>query len=117
MSDYISREAATGEPSDYVKRSDVIKMFTPQYAPALLDEVTKSMINRVPAADVRAVVHGEWIEKEIIRKPVIDDWQSARCSVCGRYHTTPYLYNFTEYPFCPRCGADMKGNENECADT
>ena len=55
---------------------------------------------------------GEWLERDVIDEPKgkhITQWQSARCSVCGRYHTTPYLYSFTHYNFCPNCGADMRG--------
>ena len=54
---------------------------------------------------------GEWLERDVIDEPKgkhITQWQSARCSVCGRYHTTPYLYSFTHYNFCPNCGADMR---------
>ena len=57
--------------------------------------------------------NGEWIEKEVMHKDeahdVIDEWQSARCSVCGKYHTTPYMYYFDEHRYCPNCGADMRG--------
>lgn len=52
---------------------------------------------------------GEWEEKEIFHngdeEPIIKEWQSAICSVCGKYHTTPYMYYFDEYNFCPNCGA------------
>lgn len=55
---------------------------------------------------------GEWTEFEIIHKEeaskAIEAWQSAKCSKCGRYHTTPYLYCFTYYTYCPHCGADMR---------
>ena len=53
---------------------------------------------------------GKWIEREVIcgNPNVIEDWQSAKCSVCGRYHTTPYMYYFSDYNFCPNCGADMR---------
>lgn len=36
-------------------------------------------------------------------------FQSAKCSICGKYHTTPYLHNLVYFPFCPNCGADMRG--------
>lgn len=54
---------------------------------------------------------GEWLEKEVIDDPkakYITQWQSARCSICKHYHTTPYLYYFNVYNFCPNCGAKMK---------
>lgn len=54
---------------------------------------------------------GEWTEKEVMvdEEENITEWQSARCSVCGRYHTTPYMYYFDNFNFCPNCGADMRG--------
>lgn len=61
---------------------------------------------------VQPVVHGEWIEKETFHDEnadVISEWQSARCSVCNKYYTTPYLYCFTDYEYCPHCGARMDG--------
>lgn len=55
---------------------------------------------------------GEWKEREVHNEKVIEEWQSARCSVCGKYHTTPYLYYFNEYKYCPNCGAPMRGKQN-----
>ena len=57
---------------------------------------------------------GEWQEKAVVESEDshIDAWQSAKCSVCERYHTTPYLYFFTDYNFCPHCGADMRGEDD-----
>jgi late competence protein required for DNA uptake (superfamily II DNA/RNA helicase) len=59
--------------------------------------------------DVRGV--GEWMQKEVINLEdiTIEQMQSACCSVCGKYHTTPYSYYFSEYNYCPNCGARMKG--------
>ena len=56
---------------------------------------------------------GEWEEKTVCDEDVIEQWQSARCSTCGKYHTTPYLYYFDEYNYCPNCGADMRGDNHE----
>lgn len=61
-----------------------------------------------------AMKHGEWLEKEVSRIALDGEMQSARCSCCGLYHTTPFLYYFTEYKYCPNCGAKMDGgDENE----
>lgn len=61
-------------------------------------------------------IKGEWLEKDVIHEAeastAIDEWQSARCSVCGKYHTTPYLYYFNDYDYCPSCGARMRGEED-----
>jgi DNA-directed RNA polymerase subunit RPC12/RpoP len=58
---------------------------------------------------------GKWTEKEVIYKEeadeVIEEWQSAKCSKCGRYHTTPYLYYFKSYNYCPHCGARMEESD------
>lgn len=54
---------------------------------------------------------GEWLEKEVNSDKVIEEWQSARCSVCDKYHTTPYMYYFSNYKFCPNCGARMEVEE------
>ena len=54
---------------------------------------------------------GKWIERGVSTAKVIDEWQSAMCSVCGKYHTTPYLYYFDDFNYCPNCGADMRGRE------
>ena len=57
---------------------------------------------------------GKWEEKNIVYKDdrgfnSIEAWQSARCSKCGKYHTTPYAYYFDDYNFCPNCGTKMGG--------
>lgn len=57
-------------------------------------EVARSAIIKLPAADVRPVVRGTWIDEPIkgIR---------YHCSVCqGRFDYT--------WHFCPNCGADMR---------
>ena len=60
---------------------------------------------------------GEWVEKTKFHNadddPIIEEWQSAKCSVCGKYHTTPYLYYFDDCNYCPNCGAKMKGAGDE----
>ena len=54
---------------------------------------------------------GKWEERKVSSEKVIDEWQSARCSECGKYHTTPYMYYFDSFSFCPNCGADMRGEQ------
>lgn len=55
--------------------------------------------------------HGKWEEKAVSDEKIIDEWQSARCSACGKYHTAPYMYYFNNYNFCPNCGARMTEEE------
>ena len=56
----------------------------------------------------------EWLEKEVyaVEDGDITELQSAKCSNCGRYHTTPYMYYFREYAYCPNCGKAMKRRED-----
>ena len=84
----------------------------------LCKELIKA-INHAPTIDAVPVVHGAWEEETVDtyqENAVIADWQSARCSVCKRYLTTPYMYYFTHYDYCPNCGAKMdaepKSHEN-----
>ena len=73
----------------------------------------RKLVESQPTADVVEVKHGEWKECEIVQErldePIIDEWQSARCSACGKYHTTPYMYYFDNFKYCPSCGARMDG--------
>ena len=60
---------------------------------------------------------GKWLEKEVIRadeaKGAIEEWQSCKCSACGRYDTRPYMYYFSEPHYCSWCGAFNGRTEGE----
>ncbi len=55
----------------------------------------------------------EWLERQVVpvRKSGIEEVQVAKCPYCQRYHTTPYMYYFTEYKFCPNCGEKIGETE------
>ena len=74
----------------------------------------RDLLENLPAADVQEVKHGRWIERTVHEAQRLhpDEWQSAKCSNCGKYHTTPYLYYFDVYNFCPNCGAKMDRKED-----
>ena len=69
----------------------------------------KNLVKRQPSVDVQPVRNGEWEERKVSDKNCIDEWQTACCSVCHKYHTTPYMYYFDNYNYCPNCGARMDG--------
>ena len=53
-----------------------------------------SFLDSIPAADVKEVVHGVWIEGKTLEK----------CSICGKK-------GFPDWNYCPNCGADMRGHK------
>ena len=88
--------------SDYIKREDAIN--------ALYEECNKDQslscpnqffdgIARIPVADVRENVHGEWI----------DTGSGEECSVC---HEIQYGYD-SGRRFCANCGAQMDGGRDK----
>ena len=67
-----------------------------QYALEILD--------KSPTIEARPVVRGEWVEKRIPLTWCEDDVDVFYvCSVCRGN-------NCGESPFCPNCGADMRGD-------
>lgn len=77
------------------------------------DFVYKSLFQHQPEKREKVT----WLEKEVIHadeaKEVIEEWQSCKCSVCGRYDTRPYMYYFDEPRFCSWCGAEKEGANDE----
>ena len=60
----------------------------------LVEEVD-AVFDEIPAADVRPVVRGKWIDHQGGR------WIYAKCSECGTVHDV-------KSNFCPNCGAMME---------
>ena len=52
----------------------------------------------------------EWLEKEVysVKESGVEELQSCRCPHCERILTTPYMYYFDEFPYCPSCGKKIK---------
>ena len=65
------------------------------------------LIDEQPTADVRENVKGEWIEDAIANN-------IYRCSECG-IDAPVEPTRGTEYKsnYCPNCGADMRGEQND----
>jgi hypothetical protein len=92
MSDFIEREAALSAQNKSMNLSECRKR-----------------LERIPAADVRPVVHGKWVQ---------DCDYHFRCSVCGDRYVVSNgnpLDAANGWNFCPNCGADMRevlGDDN-----
>ncbi len=96
----------------YIKLSDAVDKFVEANARSFCTDQIVYLLNRVNCIEMNT---GEWEHKEVIwgeEAKAVEEWQSARCSNCGRYHTTPYHYYFNDYDFCPHCGAWMKGGND-----
>lgn len=81
-------------------------------AQKLYQEITNEAINKAFEKGSRIGVskvqkkHGKWIE---INDD--DDRISGRCSACG-WEAHLYEDDVVGMPFCPSCGADMRGEQN-----
>lgn len=100
MSDYISRELAL---ADFEQCNRKNPTWTPQRV--------KTLLMRIPSADVEPVRHGEWLRTD-------DDWNSLvtiQCSACGG----EWCFEVDEdvqllgYNYCPGCGCKMDLEEND----
>lgn len=54
----------------------------------------------------------EWLEKEVysVKESGVEELQSCKCPHCERILTTPYMYYFNEFPYCPSCGKKVGAN-------
>jgi hypothetical protein len=99
MSDYISREEAIQAYEDSLHGKGSVY----------------GLIGKIPSADVRENIHGEWIK---INSGDKDFPESIVCSKCKNEnshldfneHAEPIGKVFVTSKFCPNCGADMRGN-------
>ena len=132
--DLISRQAAYETLSEYYHHSTEIQhkglrealsrvpSAEPEYTIEMQESDIDEAVKRVRDARVTILpsaepvrMKGKWIEKEVHENPKaagIEEWQSCKCSVCGRYDTKPYIYFFDEPHYCSWCGADMRGEED-----
>ena len=94
--EYIEREAAKRELLFWA-----VCMNHPEY---LIKDDALHVIDSMPAADVAPVRHGRWIEKDKYSFGTFYD-----CSICGNC----ILDNGHSWNYCPNCGADMRGSNDE----
>ena len=111
MTEYISREAAivaiSKKMQEYISKSvqplgfckyreDDLFTNAALGCRAALEEV-----KALPAADVRPVVRGEWVE-EMVVGGFAESWEST-CSICGKGYR-----DIGKPRYCPNCGARME---------
>lgn len=64
------------------------------------------MVLDQPTADVVEVKRGEW--EKIKKLFVAVNPYKHTCGLCGKSY---FDHNKFNYPYCPNCGADMRGDE------
>ena len=98
--------------SDLIRREDVMLRVREFIGNKSYDELMLvNDLNALPSADPERE-KGKWIEiswSEPDPNVCCTSYaiQSAKCSICGKYHSTPYLYSLDYFPYCPNCGAEM----------
>ena len=108
MTDYISREAFAAEMKERQTEAgkwlrDAKDHDTAVRADAVLSFLceVKLTLEKLPAADVRPVARGRWVETKT----------GFHCSACKvKAKGTKDGALLSEY--CPNCGADMRGKDN-----
>jgi predicted RNA-binding Zn-ribbon protein involved in translation (DUF1610 family) len=106
MSDLISRETAIQTVHDTMYQFiDDSETMTDR--DGLLLKVNKAICNglkEIPSVENK----GEWIAQDIHNCHT-----NFKCSECGYIHSFMHLYGepTADYPYCPNCGADMRGDE------
>ena len=105
--------------NDYIFRQDAIRAIAEQamfeatldspYACDVVeewDEYGRDVLEGVPSADVVEHKYGEWM-------PIIDANELGEPYQCGIYCSECGFQTVILSNFCPECGADMRGDNNE----
>ena len=110
-SDLISRQAAIEAMADDIRFSALMDNVEASEDIEDYKPIAEHALRNVPTIQQKK---GKWEERTVenVKVAGVEEVQSAKCSACGLYHTTPYMYYFSEYKYCPNCGARMV-NENE----
>ena len=97
------------DTNDLINRGEAILAVTERIRQLGLDDDYHVVSIRQAIRDLPSEQRtGRWTKKDVSSKGV-EEWQSAQCSVCGKWHTSPYMYFFAHYNYCPWCGARMDG--------
>ena len=91
--------------AEYINRKDAINGFVQmlkQSGDIYPTDIT-TMLQSIPLADVRPVVRGRWIPRDLTY-----GGDFYVCSVCDRTVDVPTAMWVPLFRFCPHCGSDME---------
>ena len=94
MAEYIKREYAVDAALDVYYDTPDIDLSGEKFEAAIL---------KIPAADVAPVRHGRWGRSG----------QLLECQCCGEVYSQLGGNAGKAWNFCPNCGADMRGSNDE----
>ena len=75
-------------------------------------EEIEAMVDDIPAADVRAVVHAQWEDGPEIKVFKEEKIPAVQCPKCLLYFGDLINNHREVYRFCPYCGAQMDGGKD-----
>lgn len=99
MTDYIERDRLMSE----IEKSIDVAAQNERFDVAASFLAMQEIVYEAPAADVRPVVKGRWVDEP-------DSNRMCTCSVCGQWITKELSDCFN---YCPTCGADMNVKPSE----
>lgn len=100
--------------AEYIERSAGVSILRAKANLAVLMdaapyfEKAAQMLEKLPAADVAPVVHGQWDDSGRYTFP--GGSTAVRCTNCG-CALTESEYHLNNWRYCPVCGAKMDGGE------
>lgn len=84
----------------------VLKIYDAQWLREAVDMAIEALTN------VQNMHKGKWIKKQVFN-PELDKYVPfIECSVCG--YNSYYGGSEPKFNYCANCGADMRGEEEEC---
>lgn len=97
--------------SELIKRKKVIELIKNSYYDLANSEddmwAMVADVEKLPVIDAVPVRHGRWVGNE----------RHTSCSICGQTYCVPdgqeEHLDMTFYKYCPNCGADMRGEQDE----
>jgi hypothetical protein len=94
--------------SDYISREELLKdLYSREYTNFQSRDFI-ALVQYQDKADVRENIHGEW--------DLLDECSNSGyyCSICHKKVVKEgWSDTVKKIKFCPNCGADMRGNQNE----